>query len=614
SIESGWGKTAITAGAAAGLTLTGLYSPAIARGISALGSRIISSPTVRNTLKTIGKGTLSTGVGAAAGYGIDSLRANDTRNSNITATVGGGLAGAVGYAAYRYGPQAYNAIRNSSLVNRAVTFLRNSPTAGKLATATAVGTTAAGATALLNRYDISIPGLDSIESGWGKTAITAGAAAGLTLTGLYSPAIARGISALGSRIIRNPSVRNILGRGVAGATAGYALDTVAFNDGSQNTKPGSMAAGALVAISPSLFRTQRVQNFIQRALTMRNIGSFLKWSTAAAQVEMQRPVYDSLKDSQFAGVSGLTGLVLNPGRNILATVGDWSNWASRRVLGYNINDWSERLEGKAGKEVVVGLRTKERMAVAQLFANANRNLAGFGTPLAFAYASMDSFLQTATGSSAVRAISNPVKTVRELFDFASTARQMIEEHKNINTIPQARMVEYAMIAGDITGARFGLRTFADTVTRTAGITTVARLNQRELQHTGVAQRYINQMTTGQRFSRFVAQTHYNAASLVIPNAVFSTMAPIAFGHGNDPQAMSTENINRRVYETAYNMPNVINGAIGASAAYNALGAVSAWVRNSEAAARFAQRPSVQFATQNPVGRVVAPLVGMGIGA
>ncbi|MDD2689617.1 MAG: hypothetical protein PHT41_05670, partial [Candidatus Omnitrophica bacterium] len=275
--------------------------------------------------------------------------------------------------------------------------------------------------------------------------------------------------------------------------------------------------------------------------------SGLAASTVTAAFEMNNPLYQKI-----GATSGLTGILLKPGRTIIATTGNVLNW-----FGHG-NKWAEGIDTINYNEL-------------KKFNDYMHNVSPIlGTVPAFLVSFGRAFTDTYTGAILIRTALNPADTINGILEFAKTAKQLGE-----GQLVNARPVEVASLAGSLFGARAGLRGMWGRVPGLAG-------NLRLVDN-------LEKATRLQRMAGFLSGVANEAGSYrtLFGLAMFNIGLPAIMN--ND---LSFDALSKSIGTNAYKTDQLLMGATGISFIFRGVGSIGN---------RLSRIPAVKsFMTETPV--------------
>ncbi|MEK7153328.1 MAG: hypothetical protein AAB834_05240, partial [Patescibacteria group bacterium] len=418
---------------------------------------------------------------------------------------------------------------------------------------------------------LGLPGLEVTEeflwdAGKGTLAIATAVGIGLALkSGVVAAkyqSILDGLAA-SKRLGKLLGVGKLLpygGSAAAGMAVSYAhwdISTGKVNNPFSEEGGHRLETGALLGVL-GLRWYRGKSGALKKAFGMDRPLSILAGSTVLADRERDKSLYSALDSAGLGYLAYYPATwALNPGRNLLAAVDS----------GLAIQTDNLKYDERASfDQAIYGALSNSKLG--------SYRAGVIGGVIVFGLSYLDTAMQAATGSYTVRVAANPVTTVREFFSFADMLRQKIK--KGGGVVPEANGVQLGRLLGGIAGGASGLRSAASNIRNTPAM-------------------------TGRDF---IAGIHETAAGLVKWNTLFAVGAPTFL----KAAGLSDKEFSRQLYLTAYNMDNVVQGAIGASVIQGIFKAVSASPFAKSMVEGF---PGSQFVKNNPVA---GPGVLMGAGA
>ncbi|MDD5195256.1 MAG: hypothetical protein PHQ96_06270, partial [Candidatus Omnitrophica bacterium] len=623
--------------------------PALGRGFSNMYKNV---PAINAYVNGLAKGTTVFGLGSGATYlGISAYNGQwaDLRDQNTrTAVLGGGALVLLGYRSTGIAKSIYNSPFWGKLGFSMPQWIKGISIPKGIRTSAEIG--AIGSTGYLGGY--AIKGFNTNDwTFFDKTTAKYGTtAAGLLLAGRYVPGLAKaGWNKLG--------LNNVSGKGLfeaAGAVLNPAAGKLSWASYPVMsgaiypyfTKDGytfaNMAKGAgyglgiraLIPANKIIFSRE-----FYNTVTFNNRAIFLGTSTGLAAKDMQNPLV-----SAIGPWARLTGLYMDPGREVIIGIGEVLNWTGKLFNWTSFtNEWGEQikairflerygLEQKDADGNVILRKPGFNMAVQDLANNLGVPELAFFVTLPVRTAG--TVLELRSGSLFVSAFANPVQTMRDtlnIFNMVKDMKERIDGQKG--DLPKASWAEYGDIAGNVLGMWYGAGAWQKSLISEgnlpvklsteylAGLSGTVPVRIAKL--ADESEKLWLKLSTAERFEYFAAQSLGTAKGLQVFNTGLSLLLPAVKEGLNPDQRM--EAIKQSAFALAYSPEEVNRSTIEAAVVWNALGAgyrgisESKLVQGIEGSQTFrtfmgdyayAKLPFVKYAEKShgtPMGRVITPV-------
>ncbi|MBP7087744.1 MAG: hypothetical protein KBB01_00450, partial [Candidatus Omnitrophica bacterium] len=325
--------------------------------------------------------------------------------------------------------------------------------------------------------------------------------------------------------------------------------------------------------------------------------NFLAGSTALAKTELNYSGNSSVISKPLheiiGPVSGITGIFMNPGRNIVSAAGN----IAEKWFGIN-NNLPE----------ISAIRSNTERVKFDKFMNDYAPIAAF--PTSMLVSATDTFTQAASGSYTALGLSRPIETFKEVLSLASIKKQLEQLGNQLNDPNRmAGPAQWGRLVGGVMGATAGFKYLGDNIRST----TVApiSISREKVMFNGSPTRIAyfeggtmpySTLSNLQRVGYFTAQAHQGAASFMKWNTGLGFIMPTL---GSDDQFKA---ISQSAYTTAYSLDTFATSSIGLSTMFNAIGAGYGKISDSAFIRGLEQTRPVQFAIHHPL-----TLVGAGSG-
>ncbi|MFA5337651.1 MAG: hypothetical protein WC330_04905, partial [Candidatus Omnitrophota bacterium] len=220
-------------------------------------------------------------------------------------------------------------------------------------------------------------------------------------------------------------------------------------------------------------------------------------STAAAFQEFNSP--KTMLDA-IGPFAGITGILMNPGRNIIYTIGALSN-----------NGWDKR---------ITLIKGKEQQGLDKYLTDNVPSVAAFASTFGLSFA--DLYLQTLTGSITVRALSNPLEEIKGTLAFASIFKNNFIEEGQSN--PPAAAAQWGRLVGGVFGTTLGLRHLGNNIARATDAPYLIRNGKFQASPSEVF-RPVAELSFTQTAGYYIAEVHNLASGMMKWNTGIGLVFP-----------------------------------------------------------------------------------------